>query len=45
MRERISLNDGWEFCEEFTEDILRVGALKNSKEVRIPHTVKELPYS
>ena len=44
MRKQISLNDKWEFCEEFSEDILKAGKLKNSKEVRIPHTVKELPY-
>ena len=44
MREQISLNDKWEFCEEFTDAVLKAGKLKDTKEVRIPHTVKELPY-
>ncbi len=44
MRKQISLNDKWEFCEEFSEDILKSGKLKNARKVRIPHTVRELPY-
>ena len=44
MREQISLNDGWEFREEFGEDMLRQEKPDHVKEVRIPHTVRELPY-
>ena len=44
MREQISLNDDWDFCGEFGEDLFKAGEIKNSSRVRIPHTVKELPY-
>ena len=43
MTGRIYLNDGWYFTEEFTEELL----FKNTEglsPVRVPHTVKELPY-
>lgn len=44
MREQISLNDKWEFAEEFSDAFLKAGEINGAKEVRIPHTVKELPY-
>ncbi len=44
MREQISLNDKWEFAEEFSDAFLKKGAIKGAVQVRIPHTVKELPY-
>ncbi|MBQ1407304.1 MAG: glycoside hydrolase family 2 protein [Eubacterium sp.] len=43
MTGRIYLNDGWYFTEEFTEELL----FRNTDglvPVRVPHTVKELPY-
>ena len=43
MTDRIYLNDGWYFTEEFTDELL----FKNTEglvPVRVPHTVKELPY-
>ena len=43
--ERIFINDDWKFSENFSEDILgRDYADSSMKDVRIPHTVKELPY-
>ena len=44
MREQISLNDKWEFAEEFSDAFLKAGEISGAVEVRIPHTVKELPY-
>ena len=44
MREQISLNDKWEFAEEFSDAFLKKGAIKGAVQVRIHHTVKELPY-
>lgn len=43
--ERIFINDDWKFSENFSEDILGGDYADSSmKDVRIPHTVKELPY-
>ena len=43
--ERIYLNNDWKFSENFSEDILGRDYTDSSmKDVRIPHTVKELPY-
>ena len=38
----ISLNDHWQFSENWNEDFLN-GKSKDAVEVRIPHTVKMLP--
>ncbi|MDO4189006.1 MAG: glycoside hydrolase family 2 TIM barrel-domain containing protein [Lachnospiraceae bacterium] len=43
--ERIYLNDGWKFSEEFDVEMTTLGYLDDGlKEVRIPHTTKELPF-
>lgn len=44
MSERIWLNDNWKFTEAFSEELL-VDSFDDStmKEVRIPHTCKEVP--
>ncbi|MBR5421163.1 MAG: glycoside hydrolase family 2 protein [Lachnospiraceae bacterium] len=44
MRAKLPLNDKWEFRENFDTDMLSAGELKDACSVRIPHTVKELPY-
>ncbi|MBR3308275.1 MAG: glycoside hydrolase family 2 protein [Lachnospiraceae bacterium] len=44
MRQTIAFNDGWDFKEVFSEDMLKTGELAEAQEVRLPHTVKELPY-
>ena len=43
--ERIYINNQWEFIEEYTPEFA-VGdyAPEAVKEVRIPHTTKELPF-
>ena len=45
MKNRIYLNKGWLFCEEFNEEIVR-NEFDESKmqQIRIPHTCKETPY-
>lgn len=45
MENRIYLNKGWRFCEEFKEEIVR-NEFDDSQmqEIRIPHTCKETPY-
>ncbi|MCR5250725.1 MAG: glycoside hydrolase family 2 protein [Lachnospiraceae bacterium] len=44
MTKTISMNDDWQFREEFGEDILKDAPPAGMCEVRIPHTVRELPY-
>ena len=41
---RIYLNNGWTFEEEWTDEILN-GSSVDARAVRIPHTVKETPFS
>ena len=42
---RIYLNDGWKFKEQFELSDKEPGCSEFGwKEVRIPHTVKELPF-
>ncbi|MBQ9304552.1 glycoside hydrolase family 2 TIM barrel-domain containing protein [Butyrivibrio sp.] len=43
MSDKIYLNDGWEFTENFTDKLHDISYNKNLEKVRIPHTVKELP--
>ena len=43
---RVYLNDGWKFTEEFSDALLYPGINDSEmKEVRLPHTCKELPYN
>lgn len=42
MEKRIFWNDGWEFTEEFTEQIFT--QIEGLTKVRIPHTVCETPF-
>nr|WP_027872076.1 glycoside hydrolase family 2 TIM barrel-domain containing protein [[Eubacterium] cellulosolvens] len=47
MNNRIYLNNGWEFTENFTEAFLH-GECDDGqicRDVRLPHTVKEIPYN
>ena len=44
MTKAISINDDWQFRENFGEDILKEAEPSGMSAVRIPHTVKELPY-
>ena len=44
MRESISFNDGWDFCPEFCEDMLKNGVVAGAEKVRIPHSVKLTPF-
>uniref|UniRef100_I5ARL3 Beta-galactosidase/beta-glucuronidase n=1 Tax=Eubacterium cellulosolvens (strain ATCC 43171 / JCM 9499 / 6) TaxID=633697 RepID=I5ARL3_EUBC6 len=46
MIDRIYLNNGWEFTEEFTEAFLQGSCEQGQicREVRLPHTVKEIPF-
>ena len=42
---RIHLNDGWKFCETFEAGMEAYGYDdREFAEVRLPHTVKELPF-
>lgn len=44
MSERLYINDGWFFTEEFTDAFLEFNqADKELKTVRLPHTCKEVP--
>lgn len=42
---RIYLNDGWLFAESFKEEHLLNDASAEMQEIRIPHTVRELPFN
>ena len=42
---RVYINDNWGFTEEFTEDLNFSSCNVPMQEVRIPHTVKELPFN
>lgn len=43
---RIYLNEGWKFTSEFSEELLKADCKENEMTgVRIPHTVKETPFS
>lgn len=43
---RIYLNEGWKFTEEYSDDLLLCGIHDSGlKDVRLPHTCKELPYN
>lgn len=45
MGTRYYLNDNWKFCEEYSEEMVKAAYDESwMKEVRIPHTCKELPY-
>lgn len=44
MRERIWLNNDWEFTDTCTEAFLRGGGAEQVSRVRLPHTVCETPY-
>ena len=41
---KIMLNNGWEFTEQFTEELLGEGPVEGLRPVRLPHTVKETPF-
>ena len=42
---RVYLNNDWKFSETFTEEMIKVDFNDNEMEdVRVPHTVKELPF-
>ncbi|MDO4965734.1 MAG: glycoside hydrolase family 2 TIM barrel-domain containing protein [Lachnospiraceae bacterium] len=45
MGERINLNNDWKFMENFSEELLTNKSLwEPIEKIRIPHTVKELPF-
>jgi len=44
MDHRIYCNDKWYFTEEYSDELLKSDCISQLTEVRIPHTVKELPY-
>lgn len=44
MNNKVYLNDGWKFTETYTDQLLTTDGLDGLPEVRIPHTVKELPF-
>ena len=44
-RERIYLNEGWRFNEKYREEMIKKDFSEmDMKEVRLPHTCKEIPY-
>ena len=45
MAERIYINDGWGFTEEYTDALNDAKCPVKLTKVRVPHTVKELPYN
>lgn len=45
MTEKIYINDGWTFAPSYTEDFLEGKKKAEYKSIRLPHTVKETPYS
>ncbi len=44
MSEKISLNNNWQFTEEFSEELLGAGCAAELTPVRIPHNVRTTPY-
>lgn len=42
---RVYLNEGWKFTENFSVNLFYPGGSDDLKEVRFPHTCKELPYN
>lgn len=45
MNNRVYLNNGWEFSENYSEEMTTVSFdAKNLTSVRLPHTCKELPF-
>jgi len=45
MGERLYINDDWKFSPDFSEEMLKADFSDNDMAlVRLPHTVKELPY-
>lgn len=42
---RIYINDGWKFAENFNENHILGVMGEEFKEIRIPHTTKELPFN
>ena len=40
---RYAINNNWKFTQDFKEEYLN--NILNSKEIQIPHTVKELPFN
>ena len=40
---RYAINNNWKFSQDFKEEYLN--NILNSKEIQIPHTVKELPFN
>ena len=45
MKTRYYLNDNWKFCEEYSEEMIKMTYDDSAMaEARIPHTCKELPY-
>lgn len=45
MQEKIYLNNDWMFLSDFSDDLLNDSVFwKNAKNIRIPHTVKEVPF-
>ena len=45
MNQRFYINDGWTFTERFTDEFLEGANEDDCQVVRLPHTVKELPYN
>ncbi|MCR4716901.1 MAG: glycoside hydrolase family 2 protein, partial [Lachnospiraceae bacterium] len=43
--ERISLNDDWEYFEQFTEGLITKNPRTKASKVRIPHTVSITPFN
>ena len=45
MAERIYINNGWRFAEQFDEEMTKLCyADGEMQEVRLPHTCRELPF-
>ena len=42
---RVYLNDNWLFAEEFKSEYIKGATDEGMKEIRIPHTTKELPFN
>ena len=45
MSQRIYINDGWGFTEEYSDGLNDAKCQIKLTKVRVPHTVKELPYN
>ena len=42
---RVYLNNGWKFSESFTDEMIKADYNESMMtDVRVPHTVKELPF-